>query len=76
MMFAGRLNIRYELTVILGCSSCSARHDRGPMSSLSGADHVTRFDAPAAAPPIMAPPPAPPPPANRDPYVGASVPAR
>jgi type IV secretory pathway VirB2 component (pilin) len=78
MMLSGRVNIRYGLTIILGCfilfgaSTIAA----GIMASLSGADQVARTDAPPAPPPMVAPPPAPPPPANRDPYAGASVPSR
>jgi len=78
MMLSGRVNIRYGLTVILGCfilfgaSTIAA----GIMASLSGGDLVARTEAPPAPPPMVAAPPAPPPPANRDPYAGASVPSR
>ena len=78
MMLSGRVNIRYGLTVILGCfilfgaSTIAA----GIMGSLSGGDQVARAEAPPAPPPMVAAPPAPPPPANRDPYAGASVPSR
>ena len=78
MMLSGRVNIRYGLTVILGCfilfgaSTIAA----GIMASLSGGDQVARAEAPPTPPPMVAAPPAPPPPANRDPYAGASVPSR
>jgi len=78
MMLSGRVNIRYGLTVILGCfilfgaSTIAA----GIMASLSGSDQVARAEAPPTPPPMVAAPPAPPPPANRDPYAGASVPSR
>ncbi len=76
MMFTGRINIRYGLTVIagsfilFGASTIVA----GIQSTLAGAD--------LAAAPYAPPPPAPlpalpaPPPANPDPYAGASVPSR
>jgi type IV secretory pathway VirB2 component (pilin) len=78
MMLAGRVNVRYGLTVILGCFILFGASTivAGLMASLSGADRVARVDAPETPPPMVAPPPAPPPPANRDPYAGASVPAR
>jgi len=79
MMLAGRVNIRYGLTVIagsfilFGASAIVA----GIQSSLAGAGLAA---APPPSPAIAAPPPAPPPvppqPANRDPYAGASVPTR
>ena len=78
MMLAGRVNVRYGLTVILGCFILFGASTivAGLMASLQGGDRVARVEAPEAPPPMVAPPPAPPPPANRDPYAGASVPAR
>jgi type IV secretory pathway VirB2 component (pilin) len=78
MMLAGRVNIRYGLTVIFGCFILfgASAIVAGIMASLSGADRVARTEVPAAPPPMVAPSPAPPPPANRDPYAGASVPSR
>ena len=78
MMLAGRVNIRYGLTVILGSFILFGASTivAGLLSSLSGADRVASSTAPEAPPPMVAPPAAPPPPANRDPYAGASVPSR
>lgn len=78
MMLAGRVNLRYGLTVILGCFILFGASTivAGLMSSLSGGGGVAVTYAPAAPPPMVAAAPAPPPPANRDPYAGASVPAR
>jgi type IV secretory pathway VirB2 component (pilin) len=78
MMLAGRLNIRYGLTVILGSFILFGASTivAGLRASLSGADRGPIVYAPQSPPPMVAPPPAPPPPANRDPYAGASVPSR
>jgi type IV secretory pathway VirB2 component (pilin) len=78
MMLAGRLNIRYGLTVILGSFILFGASTivAGLRASLSGADRAPIVYAPQSPPPMVAPPPAPPPPANRDPYAGASVPSR
>ena len=78
MMLAGRVNLRYGLTVILGCFILFGASTivAGLQASLSGADRGPVAYAAEAPPPMVAPPPAPPPPANRDPYAGASVPAR
>ena len=78
MMLAGRVNIRYGLTVILGAFILFGASTivSGLLSSLSGADRVASSSVAEAPPPMVAPAPAPPPPANRDPYAGASVPSR
>ena len=78
MMLAGRVNIRYGLTVILGSFILFGASTivAGLLSSLSGTDRVASSTAPEAPPPMVAPPATPPPPANRDPYAGASVPSR
>jgi len=78
MMLAGRVNIRYGLTVIAGCFILfgAATIVAGIQASLAGADLAA---APYAPPPAVlppAPPPIPAPPANNDPYAGASVPPR
>jgi len=76
MMFAGRINIRRGLTVVLGCfilfgaSSIVA----GIQASIAGADPGALSYA--SPPPAPAPALPPPPPANPDPYAGASVPTR
>ena len=77
MMLAGRVNIRYGLTVIAGCFILFGASTivAGIQSSLAGADRG-RPRTPELPPPMVAAPPAPPPPANNDPYAGASVPAR
>lgn len=76
MMFAGRVNVRYGLTVIagsfilFGASSIVA----GIQSTLGGGGEVVAMPdpQPVALPP---PPPAPPPrPPGYDPYAGASLP--
>ena len=78
MMLAGRVNIRYGVTVILGSFILFGASTivAGLLSSLSGADRVASSSVVEAPPPMVAPPAAPPPPANRDPYAGASVPSR
>jgi len=78
MMLAGRVNIRYGLTVVLGSFILFGASTivAGLLSSLSGGDRVASSRAAEAPPPMVAPPAAPPPPANRDPYAGASVPSR
>jgi type IV secretory pathway VirB2 component (pilin) len=78
MMFSGRVNIRYGLTVILGCFILFGASTivAGIQSTLSGAGRVATSTSRESPPPMVAPPPAPPPPANNDPYAGASVPAR
>ncbi|MBV9882956.1 MAG: TrbC/VirB2 family protein [Sphingomonadaceae bacterium] len=78
MMLSGRVNLRYGLTVIAGAFILfgASAIVAGLQATLSGVDRApppTRAEAP---PPMVAAPPAPPPPANRDPYAGASVPAR
>lgn len=78
MMLAGRVNIRYGLTVIagsfilFGASTIVA----GIQSFVAGADvaAVPYAPAPIVAPPAL--PPAPPRPADNDPYAGAAVPRR
>jgi type IV secretory pathway VirB2 component (pilin) len=78
MMFAGRVNIRYGLTIILGCFILFGASTivAGIQATLSGADRVGAPYRAESPPPMVAPLPAPPPPANNDPYAGASVPAR
>ena len=78
MMLAGRVNLRYGFTVILGCFILFGASTivAGLQASLSGADGVPVPYAAEAPPPMVAPAPAPPPPAYRDPYAGASVPSR
>jgi type IV secretory pathway VirB2 component (pilin) len=78
MMLAGRVNLRYGATVILGCFILfgASAIVAGIRSSMSGTARIAASPAPEAPPPMVAPPPAPPPPANRDPYAGASVPSR
>ena len=77
MMLAGRVDIRRGLTVIAGCfilfgaSSIVA----GIQSAIRSGDRLALVPPTEMAPPL-APPPAGPVPANRDPYAGASVPAR
>jgi type IV secretory pathway VirB2 component (pilin) len=77
MMLAGRVDLRHGLTVIagsfilFGASSIVA----GIQSTIRGGDSLALAPPPETAPPL-APPPAGPVPANRDPYAGASVPAR
>jgi len=76
MMLAGRVNLRYGLTVVVGgfilfgAPTIAA----GIRSMTGGAERIAAPDVP----PPPAPPPAlpPPPPANPDPYAGASVPVR
>lgn len=78
MMLAGRVNIRYGLTVIagsfilFGASAIVA----GIQSSLAGLAAAPYPPSPAIAAPPPAPPPMAPQPADRDPYAGASVPTR
>lgn len=78
MMLAGRVNIRYGLTVVAGCFILFGASTivAGIQASLAGADRAPRPATPEQPPPMVALPPAPPPPANNDPYAGASVPAR
>jgi type IV secretory pathway VirB2 component (pilin) len=78
MMLAGRVSIRYGLTVIAGCFILFGASTivAGIQSSLAGGDRGAALYAPeptasAAPPPLPAPPPA-----NNDPYAGASVPTR
>lgn len=76
MMLAGRVSIRYGLTVIagsfilFGASAIAA----GIQSAVGAADFAAIPDRPA--PTLPAAPALPPPPANPDPYAGASVPRR
>jgi type IV secretory pathway VirB2 component (pilin) len=75
MMLAGRMNLRYGLTVILGSFILfGAPAIVAGIQSMAGTGYAGGY----APPPPVAPPPAPPPlpPANPDPYAGASVPAR
>ena len=79
MMLAGRVNIRYGLTVIAGCFILfgAATIVAGIQASLAGADLAAAPYAPPPAPSLPPPPPPiPAPPANNDPYAGASVPTR
>jgi len=75
MMLAGRVDVRYGLTVIagsfilFGASSIVA----GIQASLGGAEIAAESYAPPPPPPALPPPP---PPAGGDPYAGASLPAR
>jgi type IV secretory pathway VirB2 component (pilin) len=75
MMLAGRMNLRYGLTVIVGSFVLF-----GAPSIVAGIQSMAGTGLAAAPPPLppTAPPPALPPlpPANPDPYAGASVPAR
>jgi type IV secretory pathway VirB2 component (pilin) len=78
MMLSGRVNIRHGLTVIAGCFILFGASTivAGIQASLAGADRAAVAATPEAPPPMVAAAPPPPPPANRDPYAGASVPAR
>ena len=78
MMLAGRVNLRYGLTVIAGCFILFGASTivAGIQSSLAGGGRGPPLATPEAPPPMVAAPPPPPPPANRDPYAGASVPER
>jgi len=78
MMLAGRVNLRYGLTVIVGSFILfgALAIVAGIQSSLAGREALTYAPAPAIAAPPLAPPLTSPPPANRDPYAGASVPTR
>jgi type IV secretory pathway VirB2 component (pilin) len=75
MMLAGRVDVRYGLTVIagsfilFGASSIVA----GIQASMAGPQLTAAPDPP---PPLPAPPLPPPPPADHDPYAGASLPTR
>jgi type IV secretory pathway VirB2 component (pilin) len=76
MMLSGRVNVRYGLTVILGCfvlfGASAIAH--GIRASIAGEDVAA---APYVPPPAPPPPSEPPrPPANPDPYAGAAMPAR
>jgi type IV secretory pathway VirB2 component (pilin) len=76
MMLSGRVNVRYGLTVILGCFVLfgASAIARGIRAAAGGADVAA---APYVPPPAPPPPPQPqPPPANPDPYAGAAMPAR
>jgi type IV secretory pathway VirB2 component (pilin) len=76
MMLAGRVNVRYGLTVIagsfilFGASAIVA----GIQAGVGGGDLAAYAPAPALPPEPSPPPPAPP--ANRDPYAGAAAPMR
>jgi len=72
MMLAGRMNVRYGLTVILGSFVLF-----GAPAIVAGIQSMAGTGLAYAPPPPAAPPPALPPlPANQDPYAGAAVPAR
>jgi type IV secretory pathway VirB2 component (pilin) len=80
MMLAGRVNVRYGATVVVGSFILFGASTivAGLRSSVEAADLGT---APHQPPPIAPAPAAPPPPdrnlpANTDPYAGASVPTR
>ena len=75
MMLAGRMNVRYGLTVIAGSFILfGAATIVAGIQSMAGTDLAA---APAAAPPVAPPPALPQPaPANPDPYAGAAVPTR
>ncbi|MEA3030500.1 MAG: hypothetical protein QOJ53_1086 [Sphingomonadales bacterium] len=77
MMLAGRVNLRYGLTVILGSFILfgASAIVAGIQASLAGLGAVPP-QSPAIAAPPLAPPPAGPQPANNDPYAGAAVPRR
>ena len=78
MMLAGRLNLRYGLTVIMGAFILFGAPviAAGIQASLRGGGNAPPPAAPEAPPPMVAAPLPPPPPANRDPCAGAAVPAR
>jgi type IV secretion system protein VirB2 len=78
MMLSGRVNLRYGLTVIAGAFILfgASAIVAGLQASLAGIDRAPAPAVAEAPPPMVAAPPAPPRPANRDPYAGASVPAR
>jgi len=78
MMLAGRVNIRYGLTVIAGCFILFGASTivAGIRSSLAGSGRALAPATREAPPPMVAAPPPAPPPADRDPYAGASVPSR
>jgi type IV secretion system protein VirB2 len=74
MMLAGRLNLRYGLTIIAGAFILfGASTIVAGIRSLTGGDFA---GVPGGASPPVPPPPALPalPPANPDPYAGASMP--
>ena len=76
MMLAGRIGVRYGLTVIVGAFILfGAPAIVAGIQTLAGTELAA---APAAPPPPVPPPPELPPlpPPNADPYAGASVPAR
>jgi type IV secretion system protein VirB2 len=80
MMLAGRVNIRYGLTVIAGSfilfgASAIVAGIEATMAG-AGLGSALRSPAPAIAAPPLAPPPQGPQPADRDPYAGAAVPRR
>jgi type IV secretory pathway VirB2 component (pilin) len=77
MMLAGRVNLRYGLTVIVGSFILFGASTivAGIQSSLAGGDSgAVPYAEPIAA--ATPPPTLPAPPVNRDPYAGASVPMR
>jgi type IV secretory pathway VirB2 component (pilin) len=72
MMLAGRVNLRYGLTVIAGCFILfGASSIAAGIQSLAGSGPEA---IPYTSPPPTLPSPPPAPPGNRDPYAGASVP--
>jgi type IV secretory pathway VirB2 component (pilin) len=77
MMLAGRMNVRYGLTVILGSFILfGAPAIVAGIQSMAGTGYAGGYAPP---PPTPAPPPPalpPPPPGNPDPYAGAAVPPR
>jgi type IV secretory pathway VirB2 component (pilin) len=78
MMLAGRVNVRYGLTVIAGCFILfgAASIVAGIRSFVAGGD-LANASPPAVAPsPFASLPPPAAPTANNDPYAGASVPTR
>ena len=78
MMLAGRVNVRYGATVIVGSFILFGASTivAGIQSSVSGAEVAAAPYAPPAAPPPPVLPPQPAAPAAIDPYSGASVPTR
>jgi type IV secretory pathway VirB2 component (pilin) len=76
MMLLGRADIRYGLTVILGCFILFGAPTIavGIRDFLAGGEQALASPLPSERPPPELP--SPPPPAHNDPYAGASLPAR
>jgi type IV secretory pathway VirB2 component (pilin) len=78
LMLSGRVNLRYAVTVIMGCfvlfgASSIAAGIRSATTSLEGATSEQLQPAPAASAGVVLPSPPDP---NYDPYAGASIPTR